>query len=161
LFSKITQFLHTHEQGGQLGQASTGFAALLFVDVVIISSIVIFVYFSKVTKHVLIMSLFVYYAIFVTLLSFRVLFKAIEINRVHENTIARLFKITTEFSLMESCADAVSKITAVREELANNFRPITILGIPATPTLLQVFVGYLVSALAAIIGSNFVGTGNE
>ncbi len=45
----------------------------------------------------------------------------------------------------------VSKIDQVRQSIENNYRPVTILGIPATPTLLNVFIGYLVSALIAVL----------
>lgn len=61
----VSRYLRTHEQGTQLGQASTGVAGLLFVDSVIIAAVVLRFFFVKPTDYRSLL-IFSYYAVIAT-----------------------------------------------------------------------------------------------
>jgi hypothetical protein len=95
-----------------------------------------------------------YYGAFVTGWCFIMLFQAVRINSIHKEIIGRLWSLQTEMAVTESIKiddGIVEMIEKVRESIDNNYKPVTILGIPATPTLMNVFITYLVSAAIAVL----------
>lgn len=88
--------------------------------------------------------------------------EAVHINEIHDRSILRLLEIEGNLFLarederdrLKNPDRIVETIQRIRKSISVTYKPVTILGISATKGLLQVFTGYVVSALVAL-GSQF------
>ena len=159
VFYHLNTYLRQHEQGSQLGQASAGFAGVLFVDVILIAAIVVKYYLiSPVDWRSLI--LFSYYGVIATWWCFKILMEAVAINAIHDQTLLKLAETqgevyiqATEVDTSESLEAIYERVDHVRNSIQQTFQPVSILGIPATKTILQLLGTYVFSAVAAVVGN--------
>jgi uncharacterized protein (DUF983 family) len=155
-FLKLNSFLRVHEQGTRLGEAATGFAGLLLITIVILA-LTVYMFFTSNISMWRTLALFIYYDVISTIWCFRILAQAVLINYNHDRTILRLVEyqtnsfVTTDDRSKEESDEMWQLLEHVKLSIKQNFRPVTILGIPATVTLVKVFATYLASAVGAIL----------
>jgi len=151
-------FFKTYTVGEVLGEASTGFASLLLVDVILAASIVVDVYFVRSIRAGLVMG---YYVIFITHVVLKLLAVSVQMNKELGNYVRVLGKQQVVLASRQHQAtdpDESKKIQDVRtilETMKSHMEasadPVRVLGIPTTPTLTRVVAGYFGSAAVAAI----------
>lgn len=158
-FSKISDYLRIHDQGSQMGQALTGFAAMLLVDVVIIAGFVSLFLLKNISLRVI--SILVFYILFCSYWCFKILFKAVQINQIHLQTLTRLTEYQKNIALITDDGidqgEVFDMLERVRSSMEASFKPVRVFGIPATPTLLNVFIGYLGTSVLALVTTYIFG----
>ena len=163
-FLHISYFLRNHEQDSDMGQASSGFAGLLITDIAIVLYIMIRILWMGNWTGIIVP---LYYAAVVTYLAAKLLFRAVKINAIFDEIIEQITKYQSEVALMaenendkiegESVDSVYETLERVKSICSAGFKPVTVLGIEATPTLTKVFFGYLLTAGITMIAKYAFG----
>jgi hypothetical protein len=152
-FLALWQWIKKYQHGYYLGQSSTGLVGILLISVGLILAIVIGCYIPNLRLSLVGTIIFVYYAILTTAISAKQLYYAVEINTIHE-------KILQEFDLWK-CDLSIGAVGSEKNDatyrmlnegkeiMKSQFKPVRVAGIPATPTLANIYLLYLGTCAAA------------
>jgi hypothetical protein len=132
-----------------------GLGGIMTISVFLIAWLVVQWYVVETRMDALGLMIVLFYTFLTIYLSAKQLLIAIEINNHHLEILQVFVDWQMEGAFPSEDEDndhaEIELLARTRDIIKEEFRPVSVLGLPATPTLANVFLGYILSAILFIL----------